>query len=75
MFAEFAAEAGKRCSQAMLCKTVREESHKFMIWLLLSVSYWPIIMIISPGGLLLVVYLTYLQSQFQLYGWGCKKVK
>jgi len=27
----------------------------------------------GPGGLLLVVS-TYVQSQFQFYGWGCKKV-
>ncbi len=36
----------------------------------MSVSDWPIIMI-DPGGLLLVVP-TYLLSQFQAYWWHCK---
>jgi hypothetical protein len=39
--------------------------------LLLSVSDWPIIMI-SPGGLLLVC-TTYFLSWLQLYGWAYKK--
>jgi hypothetical protein len=42
-----------------------------MIWLLLSVFDWSIIMI-GPGGLLLVVP-TYLQSRFQFYWWVAKK--
>jgi hypothetical protein len=42
-----------------------------MIWLVLSVFDWSIIMI-RPGGLLLVVP-TYLQSQFQFYWWVAKK--
>ncbi len=45
-----------------------------MIGLLVTVSDSPIIMI-GPGGLLLVVVPHfYLLSQFQFYGWGCKKV-
>jgi hypothetical protein len=50
MFAQFA-EVGKRHSKAVhpLQKSVIN-----MIWLLLSVSDWPIIMI-GPGGLQLVV--------------------
>jgi hypothetical protein len=39
-----------------------------MIWLLVLVFDWPIIMI-APGGLLLVVP-TYLHPMFQFYGWG-----
>jgi hypothetical protein len=44
-----------------------------MIWLLLSVSDLSIIMI-GPGGLLLVVPI-YLQFQFQFYWWVAKKKK
>jgi hypothetical protein len=43
-----------------------------MTCLLLPIFDWPNIMI-GPAGLLLVVP-TYLQSQFQLYRWGWKKV-
>jgi len=50
-----------------------EESVINMIWLLLSISDWPNVMI-GPGGLLLVVPPTYLLSPFQFYGWGWKKV-
>jgi hypothetical protein len=45
-----------------------------VIWLLLSIFDLPIMMI-GPGGLLSVVPPpTYLLSQFQFYGWGCRKV-
>jgi len=40
-------------------------------WLRLSISDWSII-IIGPGGLLLVVP-TYMQFQLQFYRWGCQK--
>jgi hypothetical protein len=43
-----------------------------MVWLLHPIFDWPIIMI-GASGLLLVVP-TYLQSPFQFYGWGWKKV-
>ncbi len=49
-----------------------EESVINMIWMMLPDFDWSIIMI-GPSGLLLVVP-TYLQSLFQFYGWGCKKV-
>jgi hypothetical protein len=42
-------------------------------WLWLSVSDWSIIMI-GPGGLLLVVP-TYMQLQLQFYWWGCQRKK
>ncbi len=42
-------------------------------WLRLSIFDWSIIMI-GPGGLLLVVP-TYLQFQLQFYWWGCQKKK
>jgi hypothetical protein len=69
MFAQFA-EAGKNRSKAV---HLLEKSVINMIWLLLPVFYWPIIMI-RPRGLLLLVVPTYLQSSFQFYGRGCKKV-
>jgi hypothetical protein len=50
------------------CAPAEKRSVINMIRLLLSVSNWPIIMI-RPGGLLLVVQSpTYLLSQFQFYG-------
>jgi hypothetical protein len=50
-----------------------EKSVINMIWLLLPVFDLPIMMI-GPGGLLLVVP-TYLQSSFQFYWLGCQKNK
>jgi hypothetical protein len=49
--------------------TCRKEGNKYDLTAALSVSDWSIIMI-GPGGLLSA----YLLSQFQLNGWGCKKV-
>jgi hypothetical protein len=68
IFAQFA-EASKKRSKAV---HPLEKSVINMIWLLILVFDWPIIMI-RPGGLLLVVP-TYLQSLFHFYWWGCKKV-
>ncbi len=45
-----------------------EKSVINMIWLLLSVSDWPII-IIGPGGLLLVVPLVFVVPLLVLWGW------
>jgi hypothetical protein len=42
-------------------------------WLRLSISDWSIIMI-GPGGLLLVVPM-YMQVRLQFYWWGCQKKK
>ncbi len=79
------AEAGKKLCKAMA--PAREECNKY--WLLLPAFDSSIIMIgrgglllvvltssiimIGRGGLLLVVP-TYMQSQFQFYGWGCKNL-
>jgi hypothetical protein len=56
------------------CKAVHllEKSVINMMWLVVTVLDCPVIMI-GPGGLLLVVP-TCLQSPFQYNGWGCKKV-
>jgi hypothetical protein len=63
------AEARKKRSKVV---HLLETSVKNMIGLLVPVFDWPIV-IIGPGGLLLVVP-TYLQCPFQFYGWGCSKV-
>jgi len=68
IFAQFAETSKKRSKSMHLI----EKSVINMIWVLRPVFDWPIIMI-GPGGLLLVVP-TYLQSLFQSYGQGCKKV-
>jgi hypothetical protein len=63
------AEAGKKRSKVV---HLLEKSVINMIWLLVLVFDWPII-IVGPGGLLLVIP-TYMQYLFQFYGWGCSKV-
>ncbi len=50
----------------------REECDKYDLTAVFPVFDWLSIMI-GPGGLLLVVP-TYLKSQFQFYGWSCKRV-
>ncbi len=52
--------------------SLREEPINWT-WLWLSISDWSIIMI-GPGGLLLVVSM-YMQFQLQFYWWGCQKKK
>ncbi len=52
--------------------TCPEKSVINMIWLLLPISYWPIIMVAS-GGLLLVVSHLF-AAPVLVYGWGWKKV-
>ncbi len=64
---------GRYKAQQQRCAPA-ERSVINMICLLVSVSDSPIIMI-GPGGLLLVVVPHfYLLSQFRFYGWGGKKV-
>jgi hypothetical protein len=58
-------KAQQRCAPA-------EKSVINRIWLLLSVSHWPIILI-GPGSSLFVVPHLF-AVQFQFDGWGCKKV-
>jgi hypothetical protein len=62
------AEAGNKHSTTV---HLLQKSVLNMIWLLVPVLDWPIIMI-APGGLLLVVP-TYMQFRFQFYGWGYEK--
>jgi len=71
-FAQFAAEAGKKAHHS--CAPAREECNKYdLSECLLPVFDWSIIMI-GPGGLLLVVP-TYLQSPaFSFMCGGCRKV-
>jgi hypothetical protein len=71
MFSEFLSllslvNPQQRCTPA-------EKSVINKIWLVLLIFDWPIIMI-RPGGLLLVVP-TYLQFPVQFYGWGLEKSK
>jgi hypothetical protein len=61
------AMVGKGATQ--LCTSKKSVTN--WTWLRLSISDWLIIMI-GPGGLLLVVP-TYMQFQLQFYWWGCHK--
>jgi hypothetical protein len=63
--------AGKRHSNAV---HLQKTSPINMIWLLISVSDWPIIMI-RPGGLLLVILNVFTVLVSVLHGWGCKRSK
>jgi hypothetical protein len=56
-----------------VCRKACNKYDQTALLLLLSVSDWSIIMI-RPGGLLLVVPRIYLLlSQFEFYGWGLQK--
>jgi F0F1-type ATP synthase assembly protein I len=56
------------------CYSPTEKSVINMILLLLSVSDWLVIMI-GPGGLLLVVpHMLFVVPVFEFYGWECQKV-
>jgi hypothetical protein len=64
------AEAGKRQSQGY---HFPEKTVMNMIWLLFPISELPIVMI-GPGGFLLVVAHLFAVLYFYLYGWDWKKI-
>jgi hypothetical protein len=73
MIVESTTVAGERGSNIHSAPAAAEKSVINRIWLLLSSSDWSIILI-GPGGLLLLVSPTYLLSQIQFYGWDWKKL-
>jgi hypothetical protein len=69
---EIGFDAPNSCRLPRLVKCATHECNKLnWTWVRLSSSDWLIIMI-GPGGLLLVVP-TYMQFHLQFYSWGCHK--